>query len=266
MNSRTGSSSRVSLALVLLLTLLSGATWAKSANYGAYPQPGPGYVTDDAHLLSNQQKERIQRWLWQVESRTHVEIIVVTVHSIRDYPGTANTSIEAFAKGLFDAYGVGNMPANNGVLLLVSVGDRKVRIELGAGYGQARDRDARRIVDKVLLPAFRKGDFAGGIASGVKAIASTFAGVRIGFPWLVAGLIVAALVALFVGISLIRSGKRGWGWIIVGLALVLALAAIYLLVQIYRNMPNGPSSGWSSGGMGGFGGGFSGGGGATGGW
>ena len=59
------------------------------------------------------------------------------------------------------------------MLLLVSRGDRKARIEIGAAYGSSRDRDAGRIVDN-MVPFFRKGDYPGGIALGVTSILADF--------------------------------------------------------------------------------------------
>ncbi len=258
-------------------------------DYSPYPHPDAGYVTDLAHLLTPDQEERIERWLWQTESRTGVEIIVVTIYSVRDYVGPtsisdaftkqlnekygafypespASVSIETFARGLFDKYGIGNMPQNNGVLLLVAVKDRKARIELGAGYAHARDADADRIMQQEILPYFRKDDYAGGITSGVKAIMLTFANVRVGYNWpLIIGITAIPVVGL-IAYSLFRSGKRGWGWICVGLLIVLILFVLWVLLQTLRHMPRGRSGGWSPGGAGGFGGGFSGGGGATGSW
>ncbi|HUT37059.1 MAG TPA: TPM domain-containing protein [Planctomycetota bacterium] len=236
-------------------------------DYSPFPNPDAGYVTDLAGLLTANEEERIERWLWEAESRTGVEIVIVTLGSIRDYPGTPNQSIEAFARGLFDAYGIGNMPANKGVLLLVARNDRKVRIELGAGYGRARDADAARIVNDVIVPSFKRDDYAGGITEGARAILREFAGVRISWNWTLIGLLVAIPVVGLIAYSLFRSGKRGWGWMAVGLLIMLVLAAITLIISILRHASRGRSSGWSSGGFGGgFGGGFSGGGGATGSW
>ncbi len=251
----------------LLFTLCCLAfTQNNELDYYPYPQPDAGYVTDLAKLLPPQEQERIEKWLWQVERRTNIEIIVVTVESLTDYPDAENDSIESFAKGLFNRYGIGNMPENNGILLLVSFRDREARIELGTGYGHARDSDANDIIQGIIVPAFRKGDYIAGVSEGVEQLASEFAGVRIGFPWNIVIFIVTGLIILLVGISLIKSGKRGWGWVLIGLALVFMLAAIYLVVSIMRNIPNSSSGSWSSGGAGGFGGGSSGGGGASGSW
>ena len=229
-------------------------------DYSPFPQPDAGYITDKANLLSKRDENRIERWLWDIEKKTKVEIIVVTISSIKDFEGTPNHTIEEFATALFNKYGIGNLPANNGVLLLVAMGDRKARIELGAGYGHARDADARKIMDGIIVPKFKNADYAGGITEGVKAIAKEFANVRIGINWTLIILLIAIPVLGIVAYSLFKSGKRGWGWVVVGILIVIVLLAISMLYQALRAMPK------TAGGAGGFGGGFSGGGGATGSW
>jgi uncharacterized protein len=238
-----------------------------SKDYSPFPQPDSGYVTDLAAVLSPEEEERIERWLWQTESRSGVEIAVVTIKSISDYEGTPQNSIEAFAAQLFTKYGIGNMPKNDGILLLVAVGDRKARIELGAGYGLTRDSQSARIMEREILPFFRKDDYAGGITSGVKELMLEFAELRVGWNWPLILLIVGAIALIPICISLFKNGKQGWGWACVGLLIVLILGISYSVRQVMVHMPKGHSSSWSSGGFGGgFGGGFSGGGGATGSW
>jgi len=229
-------------------------------DYSPFPQPDAGYITDNANILSKKDENRIERWLWDIEKKTKVEIIVVTIFSIKDFKNTPNKTIEEFATALFNKYGIGNLPANNGVLLLVAVRDRKARIELGAGYGHARDADARRIMDGIIVPKFKNADYAGGITEGVKAIAKEFANVRIGINWTLIILLIAIPVLGIVAYSLFKNGKRGWGWVVVGILIVVVLFTISMLYQAVRSMPT------TAGGAGGFGGGFSGGGGATGSW
>lgn len=272
---RSSSTSRRAVLLGIGLLLLAGAAAAQSeaapperqADYSPYPNPDAGYVTDHAGVMSSEEQERLERWLWQAESRSRTEIIIVVIGSLSDYPGTANGSIEAFARALFDSYGIGNMPANDGVLLLVAIRDRKARIELGAGYDAAADVTARRIMDEEILPAFRKNDYADGIRAGTEAILLEFAGLRVASLWpRILAISAAIMVLALLAFSLFKSGKRGWGWVCVGLIVVLLLWLIWMVTQAIRHMPTTSSSGWSSGGIGGFGGGFSGGGGATGSW
>jgi uncharacterized protein len=237
-------------------------------DYSPFPQPDSGYVTDVAQLLTDKEEERIERWLWQVESKTKVEILVVMIDSISDYPATPNQSIEAFTTALFNRrrYGIGNLSKNDGVLFLVSRKDRKARIELGAHYGRSRDSDAERIMQKTIVPQFKKGDFAAGITEGVKDIMLEFARVRVERNWPLIIVLVAIPVVGFIAFSLFRSGKRGWGWACVGLLVALVMALLWIIVNALKHLPKGASSSWGSGGLGGFGGGSSGGGGATGSW
>lgn len=232
-------------------------------DYAPYPQPDNGYVTDIADVLTPQQEERLEQWLIQTEDGTKTEIIVVVIRSMQDYPESSNSSIEEFATGLFNSWGIGNEPRNDGILLLVSIGDRKARIELGAGYPPSRDVDANRIIQKTIVPEFRGGHYAAGIEKGVKEIIGDFTDYRVGVNWPLIIYPVLILLAGIVAISLFRSGRKGWGWVVVGLILLLLLGFLRVLKEVNRF---GKSSDWSPGGLGGFGGGFSRGGGATGSW
>ena len=245
----------------------SGSVKRAQKDYAPYPQPGSGYVTDLANLLTVGEEEQIERWLWQVESKTGVEVVVVTIDSIKDYPGTDNDSIESFATGLFNAYGIGNMPANNGILLLVAKKDRKARIELGKGYGRSMDAASEKIMQGTIIPYFKKDQYAKGITEGVREIVLVFAKIRFGVPWTLIICIAAVPILGLIAFSLFKNGKRGWGWAVVGILFILVLVIIRIIFTIMKHLPTSDSSSWSSGGFGGgFGGGSSGGGGATGSW
>jgi len=77
---------------------------------------------------------------------------------------------------LFNEWGIGNASRNDGVLLLVARNDRKLRIELGAGYGRTLDSDMKRIIDRTITPAFRNDQYAYGIDEGVTEIIRTVTG------------------------------------------------------------------------------------------
>ena len=278
---------KIILVWITSFCLVSGACcFAEQADYSPYPNPDAGYITDLANLLTDEQQEQLERLLLEKEKKTGVEIVVVTINSIKDFPGTSNRTIEEFATALFDTYGIGNMPKNDGVLLLVAVKDRKARIELGAGYGHKRDSDSSRIMNKKIIPSFRKDRYSKGIIEGTKSLAHEFAYV---FPiptWvLIVAIGITIYILILVTISLFRNGKRGWGWICTGLLIVALLALSWLIVGLIRSifiasrrvldaLPEADGyvdsgGGWfDSGGFGGggFGGGFSGGGGATGSW
>lgn len=205
--------------------------------------------------------------LYTSEKRHGFEMAVVTVDSIKDYPGTANSSIKSFARGLFDTYGIGNMPKNNGVLLLVAVKDREARIELGASYGRSRNWDAKMIMQEVIIPQFKQNRYDEGVIEGTHALLKEFAGIWV-IPIWVKPVVLGATVILMpilipIAISLFYSGKRGWGWVCVGLILILILGVSALMRKAAERMPDSAGAGGFGGG---FGGGSSGGGGATGSW
>lgn len=278
----------VILLWAVFFSLASGAFCiGGERDYSPYPNPDAGYVTDLANLLTDEEEEQLEKLLFAREKETGVEIAVVTINSIKDFPGTSNRTIEEFATALFDAYGIGNMPKNDGVLLLVARMDRKARIELGAGYGHRRDSDASRIMNKKIIPSFKKNLYGQGIIKGTESLAHEFAYV---FPIPVWALIVTlgiiAYALILIVISLFRNGKRGWGWICTGLLIVTFLGLSWFIIRLFTAilaalrgilaaLPEPDGYGDSGGGFfgggsggfgGGFGGGFSGGGGATGSW
>lgn len=235
--------------------------------YAPWPQPDNGYITDLAGVLTPMQEEGFEQYLWFAEASSGVEIAVLIINSMGDYPDAGAGAIEDFARGVFNAWGVGNLPANDGVLLLVAINDRRARIELGAGYGTLRDGDAQRIMDNAIIPHFKRGDYAGGISAGIRALGREFASVRYGTNWTVIVAGALGVLAIPVGISLYRNGKRGWGWVLIGLGVILLLYVVKTLRATSQFMEDYSPGGGSSGGFGGgFGGGSSGGGGASGSW
>ena len=180
-------------------------------DYSPFPNPDVGYVTDIAGVLSDTQKKALNNRLYTTEENTGVEIAVVTINSIKDYPGSPNGSIEDFAHGLFDAYGIGNLPNNNGILLLVAIRDRRARIELGNGYGLLKDVLANRIMQNVIIPEFKNNRYDLGIIEGITSIIRTFPRVSIVWFWIRLVFLILILLMPLVAISLFLNGKRGWG-------------------------------------------------------
>src|SRR5690606_18788505 len=89
---------------------------------------------------------------------------VLTIATRGDYD--PSPSIEAFATGLFNAWGIGDASRNDGILVLVATNEREMRLELGAAYDQGYDVLAQDIVSRFFLPDIRDGDPARGIVGG----------------------------------------------------------------------------------------------------
>ena len=262
--------------------------------------PAEDYPTADyAELLDEEQEKKLHQVQLASYHEQNTPIVVVTINSMREY-GPKDWSIERFGYTWFNKWQIGKRGAegeliNRGILLLVSVGDRKARIELGADWGRDWDRHCSVIMNTRIVPRFKKGDFAGGIESGVQALAemagtppgqaaprsssgrsyrsSRSSGQRL--PTLPTGLVI---VCVIVGIALIglsfKYPKNQKGLLIAGVVLIaaglltyLVVLALFLFVNMKGGGGGGGGGGWSGGGGGGFSsGGFSGGGGASGSW
>lgn len=126
----------------------------------AYSSPGKatGYVNDFAGVLTLEQKNMLESKLAVFNASTSNEIAVVTVKNLGgDY-------IENYAVQLFKEWGIGTAKKDNGVLLLVALEDRKMRIEVGYGLeGALTDSLSSAIIRNDLTPAFKQNDFYGGI-------------------------------------------------------------------------------------------------------
>jgi len=124
-----------------------------------------GYVNDDAGLLSQQAKAELESKLAQLEKDTTAQVFVATIKSLE------GDSIEDYANRLFEQWKIGQKDKNNGVLFLVVLDDRKMRIEVGYGLEPViTDGRAGRIRDEDVLPLFKNNDYEGGIKAGVASI------------------------------------------------------------------------------------------------
>lgn len=134
--------------------------------------PLTGRVVDGAEMLSPRAEAAISQSLAALEQSDSTQVVVLTI------PTLEGEDIESFAlRVAHDTYHLGQEGKDNGVLLLVVRDDHKMRIEVGYGLeGVVTDLLAGRIVDQVMVPRFRAGDFEGGIAAGVAAIGQAVRG------------------------------------------------------------------------------------------
>ena len=256
--------------LILGMALAAAAAPLAAQTYPSRPGPRD-FILDEASLIKPDDAASIRATCDKLLKETQIPVVVVTIPSLAKYRGG---NIEAYARGLFDNWGIGTQARNYGVLLLVSVGDRKARIELGTAWAGAKDGTARMIMNEIIVPNFKQGNYSAGILEGVQGLETMVRGELLMSPsekrqtWIfVAGM----AGAIFLGISLIRSGRTGWGWAvlaIVGAALVAILVGAFASRGRNRGMwdDSGSSGGGFGGGGGSFGGGSGGGGGATGSW
>ncbi|MBN1680740.1 MAG: TPM domain-containing protein [Anaerolineae bacterium] len=170
MNGR-GISAVVIVVVLLILGMLPGMAGAQ----GGYPAYTDLYVNDFAGLLTDSDAANVRGLFIDLRTTHGIEAVAVTIGSIHDY-GTGDETIESFATHLFNTWGIGNAERNDGVLMLVAVNDRDMRIEVGAGYGEEYNREMQVIIDEHMLPRFRKDDYSGGIYQGAQALVYTLTG------------------------------------------------------------------------------------------
>lgn len=116
------------------------------------------------HLLSRDEKARLRHLVETLERETGAEIAAVMVPHVDD--------LEKFATAYFNHVGIGKREHNNGVLILVVVDRRQVRIEVGHGLEAVVPQDAaRRVIAEVMAPQFREGRYGEGLIRGAEAIA-----------------------------------------------------------------------------------------------
>jgi uncharacterized protein len=164
---------KVWAAVLLVVSLLPQPAWAITLEQVPNPrrQYG-GWVSDTANILSSSTENELNRLITQLEQRTSAEMAVVTVPNTQGY-----ATPKAFTTQLFNYWGIGKAGRNNGVLFLVSVGDRRIEIETGRGLTTLLpDSQVQQIIDQQILPRFRAGDFDGGTLAGVRQLASALQG------------------------------------------------------------------------------------------
>jgi uncharacterized protein len=132
--------------------------------YEAVP-PLTTHVNDYANLIPDALQSQLEQQLREHEDSTSNQIVVLTIHSLD------GESVEEAALEIFNTWGLGQRGKDNGVLLLISLNDRKMRIEVGYGLeGTLTDAHCGRIIRDEITPLFKKGAYAEGISAGVTAI------------------------------------------------------------------------------------------------
>ena len=124
-----------------------------------------GRVNDDAGLISEAAEARITAKLEALENDTGAQVAVLTI------PSLEGEGLEDYSLRVAETWKLGRADEDDGALLLIAKNDRKMRLEVGYGLEPVlSDVLSRRILDQILRPAFRAGDFDGGVERAVDAI------------------------------------------------------------------------------------------------
>lgn len=296
--------------LALLLSILFATTISQAAEI-TLDRPGDReFVRDNANMLTEPDKAEIVALCDKLLTDKATPIIVITIDRMSNHGGNG-MRIETFARLLFDQWEIGHTELNGqlwntGILVLVSKGDRKARIELGAGWHRDKDQLCKSIMDDQIIPNFKRQNFSGGIKAGVVALdamareltmpggapsavpngstsdstTNTNSGYRGNYfqsqpyqnrktpEWVPIAVVMLVGVGIFTAVSLYRSGASGLAWAMWAAIFAILGAILYSMATSNRHRGGGYFGGGGGGGFSGgsFGGGFSGGGGSSGSW
>lgn len=150
---------------IIAILLWVGAP-ARAQNF---PEP-IGFVNDFAHVIPDDVEAQITALVTELKQKTGAEVTVVTIDSIGDY------DYVDYAIRLFEKWGIGKRGKDNGVLIFLTVKERKARIEVGYGLeGILPDITAGRIFRNDMVPELQRNDFGAGLLAGVRAIVGVIA-------------------------------------------------------------------------------------------
>jgi uncharacterized protein len=228
-----------------------------------------GYVSDFARVIDAQSKAALEQYAARVEQATGIQMALVTLRTLEGEP------IEDVANTIFRAWGVGHKGKNDGIMLLLSVGDRRSRLEVGYELEPILPDGFAGSILRDMRPALRQGQYGEAMMAAAQTIGTTIAKAKnvsldaqlpqrrrptsTSIPWPV------ILGGVFLLFWLMRSGGRrggGGGGFLTGMILGNLMSR-----SGYSGRGGGGFGGFDSGGgFGGFGGGDSGGGGASSDW
>ncbi len=156
---------RLPAAAAALCLLLAPAAAAREVPFLA------GRVNDTAEMIPPEVEQRIEDKLTRLEEATGAQMAVLTIASLD------GEALEEYSLRVAETWKLGRAEQDDGLLLLVARDDRKMRLEVGYGLeGQLTDAQSGRILNNIVRPAFRGGDFGGGIEAGVDAVIGTLRG------------------------------------------------------------------------------------------
>ena len=217
----------------------------------------PGYVYDRAGKLTSDEVSSIASFCRQVERQSTVEIVVVILPNLDDYGGDISVARETIFndESLDGIVGIGKVEADNGVLIVISVVERKWGIEIGYGLeGVLTDSESGRIGRDIMVPFLQNQDYYNALYYGATAVVDEVNG-----------------GSAFPDVAPQPEFDTDF-WIMVGIVIFVVILSLVLRRLGYSSGSGrsyGGYGGWGGGGGsggGGSGGGGSGGGGSSGGW
>ncbi|NNC46273.1 MAG: TPM domain-containing protein [Winogradskyella sp.] len=244
------------------------------AQYSIPPKPEfETSVYDYIGLLSNSEKQSLERKLIKYSDTTSTQIVVAIISS------TEGEYINFLGAQWAEKWGIGQKKEDNGIFILLAKDDRKIGINTGLGIEEyLTDALSKRIIERNIIPYFKTGDYYGGLNSGTDAIFQVLTGAYQGtrpsdsneFPIAFFIVLLIVFIILIVALSKHKNNNNSGGKRKQGMSVLDAIILSNMGRGSYSRKSSGGFGGFGGGSSGGFGGGFGGGsfggGGASGGW
>ena len=157
------------LSLLLVLSAVDAQASLYDRPKERVPLPSPiGYVSDHAHVMEPEWKDRIRSVCIDLEKKSGVEMVIVTVPSIKPYP-----SAKHYADALYEKWQIGSTQQEHGLMVLVAVQERQAAMALGRQMFPVITSDVRNEVSRLYLqPAIERGHFGEGLYRTAVALAT----------------------------------------------------------------------------------------------
>jgi len=153
---------------LILILLLSASVFSL---FALDPPPLKGRINDNADLLSSSEEGELSRYLEAVEKESGAQMALLTI------PSLEGDNLESFSYRTAQEWQLGKDDKDNGLLLLVALEERKIRIEVGYGLeGTITDSLSGFVIRNHIAPYFKRGDYAGGISEGLHTLGGAITG------------------------------------------------------------------------------------------
>lgn len=151
-------------------TIIASASWFEKNDIPIPTVQGDVYVYDEDNIIDDDIEKKLNVLLIELEEQTGAEVAVITIESL------LGKEIEDYANNLANTLGIGKADEDNGVLLLISKNDERVRLEIGRGLeGCLNDSRCGRILDDYFVPCREKNEYSEGTYQTVQAVVSVIA-------------------------------------------------------------------------------------------
>lgn len=153
-------------AFLILFAGLSAFAQKTGSLWENLPKP-TGYINDYEHLFTDEQKAKLTELISHFEIETSVEVAIVTISP----DNTPKDRFEELTLHIAKEWGVGKAGKDNGILIGISAGFHRIRIQNGTGIIKVlSDEETKKIIEEIFIPEFKKNDYYAGTLNGIKEI------------------------------------------------------------------------------------------------